>query len=83
MWHGYRKSSNETLWKTLEGMMKPSKPKILPLIEAKGGRNKFLGVEESIRSLLLKEVEKLYVEALKEEYIGYGGRTPFEMIQHL
>ena len=44
---------------------------------------KFLGVEESIRTLMLQVVEKSYLEALKEEYIGYGGETPFEMITHL
>ena len=42
-----------------------------------------MGVEESIRTLLLQAVEESYLEALKEEYIGYGGRTPFEMIEHL
>ena len=28
-------------------------------------------------------VEEPYLEALKEEYIGYGSRTPLEMIAHL
>ena len=39
---------------------------------------KFLKVEESIRSLLLPGVEEPYLEALKEEYIKYGGRAPFK-----
>ena len=34
---------------------------------------RFLGAEESIRSLLLQAVEELYAEVLKEEYISYGG----------
>ena len=44
---------------------------------------KFLGVEESLQILILQTVDQLYLEALKEEYIGYGGRTPYEMIAHL
>ena len=44
---------------------------------------KFLGVEESLLTLILQVVEEPYLKALKEEYIGYGGRTPFEMIAHL
>ena len=44
---------------------------------------KFLGVEESLCTLILQAVEGPYLEALKEYFIGYGGRTPFEMILHL
>ena len=44
---------------------------------------KVLGIEESIRTLLLQAVEEPYLEALKEEYIGYGGKTPHKMIEHL
>ena len=35
---------------------------------------KFLGVEESLRTLILQVVEEPNLEALKEEYIGYGSR---------
>ena len=41
---------------------------------------KFLGVEEKFRTLMLQVVDESYLEALKEEYIQDGGRTPFEMI---
>ena len=51
--------------------------------EKKHARKVFLGVEESIRTPLLQVVEEPYLEALKEEYIRYGRRTPFEMIEHL
>ena len=34
----------------------------------------FLGVKESIWTLLLQAIKKPYLEALKEDYIGYGGR---------
>ena len=44
---------------------------------------KFLGVEESIRTLLLQAVEEPYLEVVKAEYIRYGGRITFEMIAHL
>ena len=44
---------------------------------------KFLGVEESIRTLLLQVVEESYLEAPKEKYIGYGWWTLFKMIEHL
>ena len=44
---------------------------------------KFLGVEESLLTLILKVIKEPYLEALKEEYIGYGSRTLFEMISHL
>ena len=40
-------------------------------------------MEENIRMLLLQVVKKLFLEALKEEYIGYGCRKPFEIIEHL
>ena len=43
----------------------------------------FLGAEESIQTLILQEVEEPFLEALKEEYIGYGRRTPFKMIEYL
>ena len=33
--------------------------------------------------LLLQAVNRPFLEALKEEYIGYGGRMSFEMIEHL
>ena len=44
---------------------------------------KFLGVKESLQMLILQAVEGPYLEALKEDYIGYEGRTPFKMISHL
>ena len=44
---------------------------------------KFLGVEENLRSLILQAVDEPFVEALKEEYIGYGGQRPHEIIVHL
>ena len=44
---------------------------------------KFFGVEESFRTLILQVVEEPYFKPLKEEYIGYGGRTPYKMIVHL
>ena len=28
-------------------------------------------------------MEELYLKALKEEYISYSARMPFEMIEHL
>ena len=31
----------------------------------------------------LQAVDEPFFEALKEEYIGYGGRMPFDMIKHL
>ena len=40
-------------------------------------------MEESLLTLILQAVEGPYLKALKEEYIGYVGRTPFEMIKHL
>ena len=43
----------------------------------------FLGLEESLRMLILQVVWEPYLEVLKEEYIGYGSRTPFKMIKHL
>ena len=43
----------------------------------------FLGVEERIRTLMLQAMEELYLETLKEDYIGYGGQTPFKMVKHL
>ena len=44
---------------------------------------KFLEVEESLCTLILQAVEEPYPEALKEEYIWYGSRTPYGMISHL
>ena len=41
---------------------------------------KLLGVEESIRALMLHAVEEWCLEALKEKYIASGG---FKMIEHL
>ena len=32
---------------------------------------------------MLQAAEELHLEALKEEYIGYGEQTPFAMIKHL
>ena len=32
---------------------------------------------------MLQAIEEPYLEALKEEYIVYGGQTPVEMIKHL
>ena len=43
---------------------------------------KFLGVEECLCTLIIHAVEEPYLKALKEEYIGYGSRTPFRMISH-
>ena len=39
---------------------------------------KFLGVEESLRTLILQAVDEPFVEALEEEYIGYGGEHPMK-----
>ena len=39
---------------------------------------KFLGIEEIIKNLLFQAVEEPNLEALKEEYVGYGGRTPMK-----
>ena len=44
---------------------------------------KFLGVEESLRTLILQAVNEPFVEALEEKYIGYGRQTPHEIIMHL
>ena len=44
---------------------------------------KLLGVEESIRRLIIQVVNEPFLEVLKEKYIRYGGQTPFEMIEHL
>ena len=44
---------------------------------------KFLGMKESLQTLILQAVDEPFVEALKEEYIGHGGRTPYKMIVHL
>ena len=38
---------------------------------------------ESITSLILKAVGKPYLDALKEEYIGYDGILPSTIIHHL
>ena len=37
---------------------------------------KYLGVTESIRILILYAVDKPYLEALKKGYIGYDGILP-------
>ena len=34
--------------------------------------DKFLGVEESLQTLILQAVDEPFVEAWKEEYIRYG-----------
>ena len=39
--------------------------------------------QRSLYTLIPHVVKEPYLEALKEEYIGYGSRTPFEMISHL
>ena len=44
---------------------------------------KFLGVEESLQSLILQAVDEPFVEALKEEYIEYDRWTPNEILVHL
>ena len=44
---------------------------------------KFLEVEESIWTLLIQAVDELFIEPLKEDYIGYGRRMPYEVIEHL
>ena len=44
---------------------------------------KFLGVVESLRSLILQAGNERFVEALKEEYIGYGRQMPHDLIMHL
>ena len=44
---------------------------------------KYLGVTECIRGLILQSVEEPYLEALKEKYIGYDGLVPADMIHHL
>ena len=44
---------------------------------------KYLGVTESIRALILQAVEIPYLEELKEEYIKYDEVMPTDMIHHL
>ena len=44
---------------------------------------KFLGVEESLHTLILQAVEEPYLETPMEEYIVYESRTLYEMISHL
>ena len=44
---------------------------------------KYLGVTESMRTLILKTVNKPYLEALKKEYICYDGILLTTMIHHL
>ena len=44
---------------------------------------KFLGVEENLQTQILQAVVEPFVEALKEEVILYGGKTPYKMIVHL
>ena len=44
---------------------------------------KFLEVEESIRTLLLQAVDEPFLEAMKEEYIGYGSKIPLKLLEHL
>ena len=44
---------------------------------------KYLRVMESTQTLILQAVDKPYLEALKEEYIGYDGILPTTMIHHL
>ena len=44
---------------------------------------KFLGLEEKIQTLIIQAVEELIIKALKEDYILYGRRTPFKMLEHL
>ena len=43
----------------------------------------FLGAEVSLNTFILQVVEEPYLEALKEQYIGYGRRISLEMIAHL
>ena len=43
---------------------------------------KCLGIKESLHTLILHVMEEPYLKALKEEYITYGSRTPFEIISH-
>ena len=43
----------------------------------------FLGFEESIQAPLLQAVNDPFLEALKEEYVEYGDRIPFDKIEHL
>ena len=43
----------------------------------------FLGVEKSLQTLILQAVDEPFVEALKEEYIGYGRLMPHETILNL
>ena len=71
--------------------MTPYRQRSLHLIEVKERKHarkvieyeKFLKVEESTRTLLLQAVEEQYLEAFKEEYIGYGCRTSFEIVAQL
>ena len=32
--------------------------------------------------LILQALDEMFLEALKEEYMGYEGKMPFEMIKH-
>ena len=44
---------------------------------------KFLRAEESNQTLIIQAVEEPFLETLKEDYIGYGRRISFEMLEYL
>ena len=44
---------------------------------------KFLDIEESIQMLLIQAVDKPFLKALKDDYIGYDRKTPNNMIEQL
>ena len=65
--------------------MNLSRPRTPCLIKVKAKKHSipFLGVKECIQTLIIQAIEEPYIEALKEDYIGYGGRMPYQMIEHL
>ena len=42
-----------------------------------------LGLEESIQILLIQAVDEPFIKALKKDYIRYGRRMSYDMIEHL
>ena len=44
---------------------------------------KYLEVEEASRVLILQAVDKVYIEALKKDYIGYNSNTANKILEHL
>ena len=43
----------------------------------------FLGVEQALREKIEGAVDYQHIAALDEEYVGYSGSTPLDMIEHI